>query len=90
VGNYKSRITSNILDISQASYSKGDFYEMDTTVYLTRQHKAILNGSTRVRPNIVYEKKQSLIQVQFGEHGCVSFEFCKRTRDPKNVEKLHE
>lgn len=88
VGNYKSRIVSNILDISQISQQKSDFYEMDLTLDLISHQKNILHGKTRIRHNITYEKKSNLIQVTFVDGESVSFQFAKKTKDPKNVAKL--
>ena len=85
VGNFKSRIASNILDISQISAKKGDFYELDLTCDLIRNHKSMINGYTKIRHNITYEKKNNLVQVTFVEGESVSFQFARKTKDPKNV-----
>ena len=45
----------------------------------------MVNGYTRIRQNITYEKKTNLVQVTFVEGESVSFQFAKKTKDPKNV-----
>jgi hypothetical protein len=69
VGNFKQSTMSNILDISQITAQVGDFYEFDITRDLIRSHKFSVNGYTKIRPNITYEKKSSRIQVEFSERG---------------------
>ena len=63
--NFKERISQNLLDVSQMSTSKGDFYELDKTVDLIRQFRHTSNGFTRVKHLIVYEKKVNFVKVQF-------------------------